>query len=97
MAKNNKCSMCGASIRPSDESCKYCGARAPREYNDVHVHDNSCPEEATYTKAGSNSNCKSNAFTGMKFNVPIFVVLMLFAPIIAIIYAIICSASEQKK
>ena len=86
---NNKCSMCGASIKDNARECEYCGTKVT---NDTNTNNNTSDTQASYYIRETFSGAKKT-ISNLKFNTGIFVLLLIFMPPIAIIYLFICMSN----
>ena len=89
MAK--KCPMCGASLKAGDVQCQYCGT-------DVTTKTSTTQTTATYSETdttfdSTEASTTNTTFTRPKssqkpFNLGLFIILFIFVPYVAIIYAL---------
>lgn len=85
--KNHECENCGYVFGSNDRVCKYCGTPNP-EYTPSYSWKN-VVSNAAAAVSGGNDDSTHKIVAGKGFNIWIFILLLIFAWPIAIIYAII--------
>lgn len=82
---NNECIGCGNSLTPNDKECKYCGRKNPN----YKPKDTSSFTDRVSNDFNSFTNNVKTSVDEKKFNVVIFVLLLILFWPAALIYALV--------